>query len=76
MAGKNAEEVRILAHRFIELMRGEADPRQLERWGELICLKGVIRYPVRVKCATLAWHALLDSLPGEERHGLDEAEAY
>lgn len=72
VSGKTTEEVRFLAHRFIEVMRGEADPQQLERWGELACLKGVIRYPVRVKCATLAWHALLDSLPGEEDRSEEE----
>jgi NifU-like protein involved in Fe-S cluster formation len=30
---------------------------------DLAAFKGVIRFPVRVKCATLAWHALLQSLP-------------
>ncbi len=30
--------------------------------GDLEALQGVARYPVRVKCATLAWHALEDGL--------------
>ncbi len=61
--GKHLQEVRRLAHTFIGIMRGEREAELLDRWGELSCLKGVIRYPVRVKCATLAWHALLDALP-------------
>lgn len=66
LAGKSLTEVRRSARRFIEIMRGEGNPELLDRWGEMACLKGIIRYPVRVKCATLAWHALLDALPGEE----------
>ena len=36
--------------------------------GDLEALQGVARYPVRVKCATLAWHALEDGL--DRRNGL------
>ncbi len=61
--GKSLEETRRLARTFIEIMRGERNADLLDRWGDLACLKGVVRYPVRVKCATLAWHALLDTLP-------------
>jgi NifU-like protein involved in Fe-S cluster formation len=30
--------------------------------GDLAAFKGIASFPVRVKCATLAWHALLVSL--------------
>jgi nitrogen fixation NifU-like protein len=62
LSGMPVEEMRRRALAFIEVMRGERDPELLEQWGELASLRGVIRYPVRVKCATLAWHALLDAL--------------
>ncbi len=35
--------------------------------GDLMALRGVVKFPVRIKCATLSWHTL--------RQGLDEAEA-
>ena len=74
LTGKPLPEVRRLARSFIEIMRGEGNPELLDRWGELACLKGIIRYPVRVKCATLAWHALLDALPpGDEPEERAEA---
>lgn len=31
-----------------------------EKLGDLVALSGVRKYPSRIKCATLAWHALLD----------------
>jgi len=31
---------------------------QLERLGKLKVLQGVLEFPLRVKCATLAWHTL------------------
>ena len=34
---------------------GQVDPEQL---GDLEALQGVTRYPIRIKCATLAWNAL------------------
>jgi nitrogen fixation NifU-like protein len=64
-AGKPVAEVREAAARFLAIMRGEEDADGLDSWGELASLKGVIRYPVRVKCATLAWHALEEAV-GEE----------
>ena len=51
------------AREFIRILRGEREADALDEWGDLASLKGVIRLPLRVKCATLAWHALLDSLP-------------
>jgi nitrogen fixation NifU-like protein len=34
---------------------------------ELEVLAGVKEYPIRVKCATLAWHTLLSALNGEQK---------
>jgi len=46
-----------------------ADEKELpiaieERVGDAIALKGVRKFPARVKCATLAWHALASALAG------------
>jgi nitrogen fixation NifU-like protein len=37
----------------------EADLRAL---GELAALQGVVKFPVRIKCATLAWNTLSQGL--------------
>jgi nitrogen fixation NifU-like protein len=63
LRGATPGEARETALQFIRILRGEQEADALEDWGDLASLKGVIRLPVRVKCATLAWHALLDNLP-------------
>lgn len=47
---------------FMSILRGENREETLEDWGDLIALEGVSQYPLRVKCATLAWHALKHAL--------------
>ncbi len=63
LRGATVAEARESARSFLRILRGEVEAGALDQWGDLASLKGVIRLPVRVKCATLAWHALLDSLP-------------
>ena len=59
--GKSADETRELIHGFTEMMRGsdDIDPEAL---GDLEAMAGVRKFPVRVKCATLAWHTLEEAL--------------
>ena len=40
-----------------------ADP--LHHLGKLISLAGVRRFPGRIKCALLGWHALMHALDGK-----------
>lgn len=47
---------------FMQILRGESAQGSLEEWGDLVALEGVAQYPLRVKCATLAWHALKHAL--------------
>ncbi len=54
--GKTLEEARALVRRFKAMMHGE--PVSEEELGDLLALQGVRKFPVRVKCATLAWVAL------------------
>jgi nitrogen fixation NifU-like protein len=41
--------------------RTEIDPGDV-KLGDLEALQGVVKFPVRIKCATLAWNTLLDAL--------------
>lgn len=59
--GKNAAEARALAEAFFALVRGEPAPEAAvaeEDMDRLQVLAGVSEFPMRVKCATLAWHTL------------------
>jgi nitrogen fixation NifU-like protein len=54
--GKTVDEARHIIEAFQQMLIGDADaPEEL---GDLEALRGVRQFPVRVKCATLAWHAL------------------
>jgi nitrogen fixation protein NifU and related proteins len=55
------KEAAAVAESIKRMMSGEeeGDPEEL---GDLISLKGVVKYPVRIKCALLAWNTLLEAL--------------
>ncbi len=64
--GKSAEEIRVVAERFNALMTTNDEIVDPERpgavLGDLEALQGVREFPVRIKCATLSWHTMLDAL--------------
>lgn len=69
--GKPIEEVQSLLRQVLAMLRGEIEPDE-EQFGEIAYLAGVRKFPVRVKCATLAWHTLeeaLQSAPPLEKVG-------
>jgi nitrogen fixation protein NifU and related proteins len=59
--GKTADEAHALIDAFTRMMT-DPDFESTDGMGDLEAFVGVAKYPVRVKCATLAWHALLDLL--------------
>jgi nitrogen fixation NifU-like protein len=61
--GHTVGEVQALFERYHDLVtgRGDVEPETL---GKLAVLGGVREFPARVKCATLAWHALRAALEG------------
>lgn len=64
--GRTLAEAEDLFHRFHELLTGGPhDEPDAEKLGKLAVFSGVREFPVRVKCATLAWHTLRAAL--EER---------
>ncbi|MEO7397812.1 MAG: Fe-S cluster assembly sulfur transfer protein SufU [Ilumatobacteraceae bacterium] len=66
--GKRLEDVSALVRRFHAMMGlddadGEADPSLAAvKLGDLEALQGVVKFPVRIKCATLAWTTLLHAM--------------
>jgi nitrogen fixation NifU-like protein len=61
--GKRVDEAEHLAGQFRGMMEGSADPDE-DAFGDLIALKGVVKYPVRIKCAVLGWDVLQEALGG------------
>ena len=60
--GKPLEEADQTAALFRSMVRGETEGD--ESLGDLISLQGVSKYPIRVKCAVLAWDTLQKGLKG------------
>ncbi len=65
--GKSVDEVRKVVRRFKHMMTieedGDATPvDESLNLGDLEALQGVVKFPVRIKCATLGWNTLLDAL--------------
>ena len=63
VTGVTVEEAEKIASEFRGMMEGKVDPDE-ESFGDLIALKGVVKYPVRIKCAVLAWDVLQEALSG------------
>ena len=63
VTGKTVDEAGSLIKDFRGMMAGEVELEE-EEFGELVALKGVVKYPIRVKCAVLAWDVLHDALAG------------
>lgn len=56
--GKTVAEARLLFDRFHAMITNSANENFESQVGKLAVLAGVRDYPMRVKCAILAWHAL------------------
>jgi len=63
VAAKPVEDALAMAADFRGMMAGEVEPTE-ERFGDLVALKGVVKYPIRIKCAVLAWDVLQEALQG------------
>jgi nitrogen fixation protein NifU and related proteins len=65
LKGKTREEAEKMFQRFHQLVTGEGNGDR-ESLGKLAVFSGVSEFPVRVKCATLAWHTLQAALEGKQ----------
>jgi nitrogen fixation NifU-like protein len=73
--GKSLPEVNAVVRRFKSMLSLDtdtpesaedvalaADPAHPHPLGDLEALQGVVKFPVRIKCATLAWNTLIQAL--------------
>ncbi len=65
--GRTRAEAELLFTTFHELVTGKLKPtpEEARRMGEMAAFSGVSRFPVRVKCASMAWHTLHAALGAE-----------
>jgi len=65
LKGKTRAEAQELFENFHQVVTGRANDDQPEL-GKLAVFCGVSEFPLRVKCATLAWHTLQAALEGKQ----------
>ena len=59
--GKTVEEAKALFERFQQMITAPAET-PIDNLGKLTVLAGVRQFPVRVKCASLAWHTMRSAM--------------
>lgn len=66
LVGRSIEEAEKLMGGFLHMVKGEADIGELnsDDRERLEVMAGVSAFPMRVKCATLAWHTMKSALEG------------
>jgi len=64
VTGKSRAEVDVLFERFHALVTGRLADAEITKdaLGQLVVFSSVSRFPIRVKCASLAWHTLRAAL--------------
>ncbi len=82
--GKTVPEARHLVRAFKAMMSihenelgGDADAEDdlaEIKLGDLEALRGVVKFPVRIKCATLSWNTLIQALDEAATDGADVSE--
>jgi cysteine desulfurase/selenocysteine lyase len=71
--GKTRQEAEALFERFHDLVTGRSTPAPADKsLGSLRAFAGVARFPTRVKCATMAWHALNEAISDQRSATSDQ----
>ena len=58
ITGKTMDEARKINTLILKVFRGEAPASSLEPLGDVAAFEELIQFPVRLKCALLAWETL------------------
>jgi nitrogen fixation NifU-like protein len=67
LKGKTREEAEILFEKFHDLVTGKlGNNTTIDELGKLAVFAGVQEFPVRVKCASLAWHTMMNALNNKD----------
>ena len=73
LKGKTREEAEYLFNKFHEVVTSKIGSEQdLSELGKLAVFSGVRDYPARVKCASLAWHTMINALQDKKNMTVTE----
>jgi nitrogen fixation protein NifU and related proteins len=61
VGGRTVDDALSLASDVRGMLAGEVEPDE-DSFGDLVALKGVVKYPIRIKCAVLAWDVLQEAV--------------
>ena len=64
---KTIEEAKSLFKQFQDVITGKSPEQDLSEVGKMAVFAGVREFPVRVKCAALAWHTLMEAFEQSDR---------
>lgn len=70
--GKTLDEAKASMQQVQNMLIGEEQAPDFESMGDLAALSGVRQFPMRIKCATLAWHTFEAALKGEKHISTEE----
>ena len=70
LSGKHENQTKEIVSDFLEMIKKKdiLETKNLNKneKTKLMCLSGVKKYPMRVKCATLAWHTLTSAVNNDQ----------
>ncbi len=73
LKGKSIEEAKRIFNKFHDLVTDKlGDDPDIEDLGKLAVFAGVREFPARVKCASLAWHTMLNAIEGKKEKAITE----
>jgi len=67
LKGKSLADAEAAFRNFHEMVTGNPDKVDQDKLGKLTVFTGVREFPMRVKCATLAWHTFHAAAEGESK---------
>ena len=68
LKGKTIKETEEMFESFHDLVTGKlGESPDLDKLGKMAVFAGVQEFPVRVKCASLAWHTMLNALHNKDK---------
>ena len=75
--GKHVEATKKITNAFLNMIKNtneiQSDDIDEDQKTKIMSLSGVKQYPMRVKCATLAWHTLTSAIEGKKEEVNTEA---
>jgi nitrogen fixation NifU-like protein len=69
--GRPLAEVKVIAELVRKMLKGEGDVEIPEEFEDLDALQGVKKFPVRIKCALLAWVTFIEGIRNYENDSAD-----